>query len=266
MLDAAWAPDGLSFAAVNVNADLLLFGMADAPRLLTAPPQQFWSSDSHALIHDANLNALDTTANVLPHRVPRGVLCDASLSPLADEFQRPALHDQLEPPGLAHAQGELAALVAEEKEREEAEAKADRRLDAATGGLSAANIIPHGKRPVGAAGVGVGGLGNVHGLGGAGGNWSAGGGRGGRGASSSSAHQPSSALANVHGLTELGDGESSPMMRVTMGAPSGQRAARRRAPPEHARARPRRPPVVVWPRVRTPWRVDRPTVRRCTTS
>ena len=41
---------------------------------------------------------------------------------------------------------------------------------------------------------------------------------------------------HVHGLTELGDGESSPMMRVTMGAPSGQRAARRRAPPEHARA------------------------------
>ena len=58
--------------------------MSDEPQLLNAPPQQFWSADTHQLIYHNN-SPLDVHHNMMPHLAPRGLLCDADLTPLADE-------------------------------------------------------------------------------------------------------------------------------------------------------------------------------------
>jgi len=122
VLDASWSPDGDRLAAANLNAELLLCGVAECPALARAPAQQFWASDTHRLVHDAHHNALDLEVNLQPHLVPRGPLSDADLVAHLPAFQVAPSTDPLEVPGLAAENAAFAALAAQEARREAAEA------------------------------------------------------------------------------------------------------------------------------------------------
>ena len=122
VLDASWSPDGDRLAAANLNAELLLYGVAECPTLARAPTQQFWASDAHRLVHDTHHNALDLEVNLQPHLVPRGPLSDADLVAHPPAFQVAPSTDPLEVPGLAAENAAFAALVAQDARREAAEA------------------------------------------------------------------------------------------------------------------------------------------------
>ena len=105
----------MMLAASSITAQLHVLGVGSYTELEAAPTQQFWGSDSHRLIHDHANNAIDADAhNVPPHRVPRGPLCYADLTPLPSSWQRQPLRDALIPDGIAHATAALGALAAHE--------------------------------------------------------------------------------------------------------------------------------------------------------
>ena len=66
-------------------------------------------------MHDAHLNALDAVAQLPPHLVPRGQLCDAQLVPHAPKYQQLPAEIPLRPAWLASEQRALSRLEAAER-------------------------------------------------------------------------------------------------------------------------------------------------------
>ena len=207
LLDAAWSADGTCLAASNYDAELILFGSVGAhPGLQRAPPHQFFGPDGHALVHDAHHNALDAHANLQPHRVPRGPLCDAELIALPAEFQRAPRKGALEPPGLHSEQRALEQQARAEVEAEEAEERHGRQLRAQTGGGGGGSGAA-GKQKVGTA---AGKQAAVHTLATTRGTSKGGGGHGGSG-------------RHRGGASAVASGDPSPPTRVVMGGPRRER-------------------------------------------
>ena len=106
--------------------------------------------DHHPLVHDAHGNALDSVAQLPPHRVPRGQLCDYHLEPHAEQYQQGVAAPPSFAATLASQQRDLERLESCER-AEEAAAEAAVGCSASTRGALRVAIAELG----GARGKGV---------------------------------------------------------------------------------------------------------------
>jgi WD40 repeat protein len=94
LYDGGFAPDGESAAVVDRCGRLHLLGFGEArkraeKRPSAAPPEQFFESDWHEVVLDAQSNALDAQTQLPPHQTPTGLLVDASGAVHSDVHQPP---------------------------------------------------------------------------------------------------------------------------------------------------------------------------------
>jgi hypothetical protein len=80
--DGHFSPDGSSFGVSDHLGNITIFGLTG--RSYSGPPkQQFFRMENNRLSYDINGFSFDDNAQMLPHLVPEGSICDVYFQPLA---------------------------------------------------------------------------------------------------------------------------------------------------------------------------------------
>ncbi|XP_046581352.1 bromodomain and WD repeat-containing protein 3-like [Haliotis rubra] len=88
VFDCKFAPDGLSFAAVDSHGHLLMFGFGSNEKYQKVPKEVFFHTDYRPLIRDANNYVLDEQTQQPPHLMPPPFLVDIDGNPYRPITQR----------------------------------------------------------------------------------------------------------------------------------------------------------------------------------
>ena len=87
IFDAKFSPRGDQFVATDSHGHLMIYGFGSDTRYQAVPYEQFFHTDYHPIIRDANNYVLDEQTQMAPHLMPPPFLVDVDGNPHTANYQ-----------------------------------------------------------------------------------------------------------------------------------------------------------------------------------